>query len=312
MSSPRDSDDGVIFASPALLIAAQREARVLKQPPGKVLSRLAGAFRSPFKGRGMEFDESRPYQPGDDIRNMDWRVTARTSKPHSKVFREERERPVLLWGDFRSSMFFGSQGCFKSVLAARLCALLAWQANQQGDRLGVLLFSDSRHLEHRPKGGKPATLHVIKQLAQFTQGASSPITVDGNAAEHALGRLAKVARPGSLVYLVSDFRFSYAALETTLNRIGRHNEAVLVHVSDPLERDLPAAGVYRVSDGVNEREINSADARLRQGYSGRFDRHQQRLRELCRKTRARYLAVSTETPALEALIRGLGINGAGQ
>ena len=306
MDKLRDSDDGVVFASPALLIAAQREARALKQPQGRVLSRMAGSFRSPFKGRGMEFDESRPYQPGDDIRNMDWRVTARTSKPHSKVFREERERPVLLWGDFRRSMFFGSRNCFKSVLAARLCALLAWKASQQGDRLGALLFSEQRHLEHRPKGGKPATLHVIKQLAQFSQAAKPVVDSDAEAAEHALGRLAQVTRPGSLVYLVSDFRFPYRALETALNRIGRHNEAVLVHVSDPLERELPAAGIYRVTDGVNESEINSADVRLRQGYHGRFDSHQQRLRDLCRKARARYLEVSTERAALDNLVRGLG------
>jgi len=294
-----------------LLIAAQREARVLKQPQGPVLSRMAGSFRSPFKGRGMEFDESRPYQPGDDIRNMDWRVTARTSKPHSKVFREERERPVLLWGDFRSSMFFGSANCFKSVLAARVSALLAWKASQQGDRLGVLLFSENRHLEQRPKGGKPATLHIIKQLAQFTQPANQATSSDDHSAEHALGRLVKVARPGSLIYLVSDFRFSYTALELSLNRIGRHNEAVLVHVSDPLERDLPAAGIYRVTDGQRESEINSADQRLRQGYLARFDRHQQRLRELCRKSRARYVTVSTQFSALDGLIKGLGPGSSG-
>lgn len=300
------NDDGVVSVSPALLIASQRDARLLKQKPGRVLSRLNGSYLSRFKGRGMEFDESRPYQPGDDIRNMDWRVTARTNKPHSKVFREERERPVLLWVDFRSSMFFGTRRCFKSVLAARASALLGWKANQQGDRLGALMFSEGQHLEHRPEAGKPATLHVIKQLSQFSVQANKEAEPDHACAEHALKRLLQVTRPGSLVYLVSDFRFPTAPLEFTLNRLSRHNELVLVHVSDPLERDLPPPGVYRVTDGINESEINSADRTLWKGYHSRFDRHQQTLSELCKRSGARYLHLSTEQAVLEGLMQGGG------
>ena len=306
MISVSQNDDGVVAVSPALLIASQRDARVLKQKAGRVLSRLIGNYLSPFKGRGMEFDEARPYQPGDDIRNMDWRVTARTNKPHSKVFREERERPVLLWVDFRASMFFGTRRCFKSVLAARAAALLGWKANQQGDRLGALMFSEARHLERRPERGKPATLHVIKQLSQFSVQQEKVAETDASCAEHALKRLLQVVRPGSLVYLVSDFRFPPAELEFTLNRLAKHNEPVLLHVSDPLERDLPPPGTYRVTDGVNESEINTADQSLSQGYHSRFDHHQQFLSELCKRSGARYLPLSTEQSALEGLLQGSG------
>lgn len=298
----KDPDDGVVYASPALLIAAQREARLLKQWPGRVLSRLSGSYLSRFKGRGMEFDEARPYQPGDDIRNMDWRVTARTNKPHSKVFREERERPVLLWVDFRSSMFFGSQRCYKSVLAAQVAGLMAWKAIQQGDRLGALMFSEGSHLEHRPEGGKPATLHVIKQLSAFSRGAEKVPEPDDQSAERALTRLRQVTRPGSLVYLISDFRFSFDQLESTLNRLAKHNEPMLIQVSDPLERQLPRAGIYRVSDGAKESEINSAGKRSRLDYENRFERHQQGLRDLAKRTGVHYRHISTEQSALEGLV----------
>ena len=200
----------------------------------------------------MEFDEARLYQPGDDVRNIDWRVTARTNKPHSKVFREERERPVLLWVDFRAPMFFGTRQCFKSVLAAKLGAILGWKSLQQGDRLGGLIFSEQHHLELRPGRGKSAVLKLIQQLSTFShrQGSHANAIQDGKrSSEHALKRLLHVAHPGSLIYLISDFRHLSSQFESTLSRLTRHNELELIHVYDPLEAQLPAAGFYRVTDG---------------------------------------------------------------
>ncbi len=295
--------ESAIYLRQAELIALQRDARLLRQRPGLIRSRLTGNHLSPFKGRGMEFDESRPYQPGDDIRNMDWRVTARTNKPHSKVFREERERPVLLWSDFRASMLFGTRHCFKSVLAARVAALVAWKAVQQGDRLGALLFADQRHLELRPETGKPAALHIMRQLADFTQ-QDRPETSDTTSGQYALKRLQQVVRPGSLIYLISDFRGFGDALESNLSRLSRHNELVMLHITDPLEQHLPPAGNYRVSDGSRETRFDSADKALRQRYQARFEQHQQRLQQMSKKISARYLCLSTTQPALEGLMQG--------
>ncbi len=113
----------------------------------------SGGHLSPYKGRGVEFDESRPYQPGDDLRTIDWRVTARTGKPHTKVFREERNRPVFVWLDLRRPMLFATRGEFKGVRAAEMAALIAWSAVAHGDRLGGLVFSESEHHELRPALG---------------------------------------------------------------------------------------------------------------------------------------------------------------
>ena len=127
------------------LIALSRKSRGLSLRTGMISALQSGDYQSAFKGRGMEYDESRLYQPGDDIRNIDWRVTARSGKVHTKLFREERERPVHLWVDFRAPMFFATRGKFKSVIAAELASLFAWRANRQGDGIGGIVFSENTH-----------------------------------------------------------------------------------------------------------------------------------------------------------------------
>ncbi|MBC8210796.1 MAG: DUF58 domain-containing protein [Gammaproteobacteria bacterium] len=301
----QDSNDGIIHISQSGLIALQREARLLRSPKGQIRSQHNGGYVSSFRGRGMEFDEARLYQPGDDVRNIDWRVTARTNKPHSKVFREERERPVLLWVDFRAPMFFGTRQYFKSVMAAKVAAILAWKSCHQGDRLGGLIFSEQGHLEIRPGRGKSAVLQLIQHLSEYSyqQHKDSAALKDRQqASEHALKRLLHVAHPGSLIYLISDFRHVSSQLESTLSRLGRHNELELIHLHDPLEAQLPQAGLYRVTDGRDETEINSADASVRERYQQRFSQHQQNLKNLCLKIAVRYLPLSTEQPLLSGLM----------
>lgn len=300
----KDNAEGVVYIGQPALIGLQSEAALLKIKPAQIRSNLTGQYLSRFKGRGMEFAESRPYQPGDDIRSMDWRVTARTSKAHSKVFREERERPVLVWVDFCPSMFFATRVCFKSVLAARLAAIIAWKASQLGDRLGALLFSQSKHLELRPGRGKTAVLRLIKHLAEFSQNlprdaASNASTLKDE--DHALNRLVQVTRPGSLIYLMSDFRHLSQQLASTLSRLSTHNEVVLLHIHDPLESSLPQSGYYRVSDGQNEATVNASDNQVKQQYHQRFIEQQQQLIKLCQKYRTAYRSASTDQSPLDIL-----------
>ena len=172
----------------ASMIGLRHAARSLPLKATKIRAQRSGGFLSPFKGRGMEFDEVRPYQPGDDIHSLDWKVTARTGKPHTKLFRDERERPILLWVDLRSPMFFATRGMYKAVAAARAAALLAWSAILQGDRLGALIFSEHKHVELRPQRGSAAALHFMKQLVEhpaWTDRAQTAIG-DRHASLHAL------------------------------------------------------------------------------------------------------------------------------
>ena len=159
-----ETGDDIVRVRQSTLIGLNRDARSLPLISNSVKAQLAGGHLSAFRGRGMEYHESRPYQPGDDIRAIDWRVTARSGRTHTKVYREERERPVLLWLDLTRSMFFGTQTCFKSVLASKLAALLAWSSVQHGDRLGYLFFSEQQHVEIRPARGKHTALQFIQQL----------------------------------------------------------------------------------------------------------------------------------------------------
>ena len=138
-----EQGDDIVRVKMSTLIGLNRDAASLPLISNAVRAQVAGGHLSAFRGRGMEYHESRPYQPGDDIRSIDWRVTARSGQTHTKVYREERERPVLLWLDLSNSMFFGTQVCFKSVLASKLAALLAWSSVQHGDRLGYCLLYTS-------------------------------------------------------------------------------------------------------------------------------------------------------------------------
>jgi len=300
-----NTGDGIIHISQSKLIALQADARLLTQKKPFVRSNLGGSYRSSIKGRGMEFDESRPYQPGDDIRNMDWRVTARTNKPYSKVFREERERPVLLWVDFRTPMFFGTQQCYKSVQAAKVSATLAWKAKQHGDRVGGLFFSEQQHMEFRPASGNKTVLHMMKQLSEFStnKSGSTQNQRNGNGLKHALQRLNHVVHPGTLIYMLSDFRNTSDYFETTLKHLCRHNEVVLIHLYDSLESELPIDGQYRVTDGESEAIINTGNSHTKDLYHHRFSSLQQYLQRLCMKSQAQYLSISTADNTLESLTR---------
>ncbi|MCP4979898.1 MAG: DUF58 domain-containing protein [Gammaproteobacteria bacterium] len=302
--------DDIVRVKLSTLIGLNRDARSLPLISNSVKAQMAGGHLSAFRGRGMEYHESRPYQPGDDIRAIDWRVTARSGRTHTKVYREERERPVLLWLDLSRSMFFGTRHCFKSVLASRVAALLAWSSVQHGDRLGYLVFSEAQHIEFRPTPGKRSALQFIQQLV--AHGAWDQ--ADANSQEQdtgvkALMRLRQVTRPGSLVILLSDFRFVDAECRGQLVELSRHNDVVMIHTYDPFERALPPPGYYRVTDGSASVDIDTANRSVREQYSDRYDQQQQALEHLCKELGLYLIDIATDDDMLATLKTGLGMQG---
>jgi len=288
-------------------------------------SALAGAHRSRFHGRGMDYRESRHYQPGDDIRNMDWRITARSGHAHVKVFDEERERPVVVLVDFSASLFFASQGVFKSVQAARLAALIGWSAIGHGDRIGALLFSDvgdrGQHQELSPAGGRRGQMRLIRALvqagtpemalgeaqngrarvgAQSGSGlrdlgratAQTDADLGGQAASAqedrngdsglsvALMRLRRVARPGSLVFLLSDFYGVDADSKHHLSRLAQHSDLNAIQLLDPLELAPPPPGRYGISDGRRRTTVDTRSRAEREHYIQALARHHRQVRAL--------------------------------
>ena len=252
------------------LIALRFPARQLRLGRrNRALSVLAGPNKSNFRGRGIDFEEVRSYQPGDDIRSIDWRVTARTGSAHTKLFREERERPVLVAVDQRSSMFFGSSHCFKSVLAAQLSSLLAWSALDAGDRVGGLVFNGASHQEIRPRRSRKTVLALLSQVAQYNRALplDAPAT---NGFTEILGKLRRIVRPGSSLFIISDFRGAQdEQAREQLFQMAQHIEITAIACTDPLEADLPKAGHYAVTDGKARSELDTADAGLRRSYSER-------------------------------------------
>ncbi len=293
----------VTIAELIQLAAAARELPIIASG---ARAHQSGGYLSAFKGRGMEFDEVRPYQAGDDIRHLDWKVTARTGDTYTKIFRQERERPVLLWVDLRPSMFFATRGAFKSVIAARVATLLAWSAARANDRVGGLIFSATSHEEIKPGRGKSAVLHFLKRLAAACEHPAEAAEAQReDPAEHALARLCRVAKPGSLIFLISDFRGLLDAAKHDVARLAQHNDVMLVHIYDPLEARLPPPGRYRLSDGHSIVDVNSADKSTAERYAQRFTQHCDALQALTRRLRIRLLEAPTDVPTLEALRAGL-------
>lgn len=306
MQEPNDFNEAVQISVP-VLVQLSRFAASLPLGVEKILARQSGDYQSPFKGRGMEFDESRLYQAGDDIRNIDWRVTARTGKTHTKMFREERERQVFVWVDLRASMFFATKGMYKSVIASRLASLLAWSAIHHGDRVGGVVFSDDSHHELKPQRGKTGALRLINQMVKHpTWNASRIVERDSTAVFRSLVRLRRVARPGSLIFMLSDFRNLDEKMESQLLLLSRHTDIVMVFIYDQLEQALPAAGLYRVSNGREEQMLDTYDRNRSESYQQHFRAHQQRLERLAKNSSIHLINCSTEEQPLAVLQKGLG------
>jgi uncharacterized protein (DUF58 family) len=205
-------------------------------------------------------------------------------------------------------MFFGTQNCFKSVLAAKLAALLAWSSVQHGDRVGFLVFSEQQHIEFRPGRGKRSVLHFIQQLVAHP--AWDMTAADGREQEtgvKALKRLRQVTRPGSLVVLLSDFRFLDADCHGQLVELSRHNDVVMIHTYDPFERMLPKPGYYRVTDGSSSIDIDTSSNSVREQYSERYEHHLQALQRLCNELGLFLIDIATDDDMLSGLKSGLGL-----
>ncbi len=307
-SFSQNSGDGIVQISLQELVQLSRSAGNVAMDKLSIRSILSGNYLSKVKGRGMEFDEVRMYMPGDDVRSLDWRVTARTGKPHTKLYREERERPVFISVDYRSAMFFATRGVFKSVLAAKLAALIAWGGNHHSDRVGGQIFTDTETLEFKPRRGKQAILHLLKHLAELSSFSRQHEATDGQALNTssaalniALNRLYQHARPGSLIFMIGDFRGMNVAAEAVLARLSRHCDLVLVLVYDRFESDLPSKGRYRISFRDRKFTLNTRDSGLVSEYHQKFQDRYTKLRSVALKNRMRFLACTTTDEPLQVL-----------
>lgn len=311
--------DGIIFSSLQSLLNLQGQVRTLYLAKKHIRARHAGLHRSVYKGRGMDFAESRPYQPGDDIRTIDWRVTARSGKVHTKVFEEEREKPVLLWLDLRPTMFFATRGRFKSVIAAELASLLLWKTLKEGDRIGGIL-QNGEHVELKPSRSRSAALHFLRQVSDMTQGslrqssmplrakraeaeATSAVERNRSDLQSSWTRLRRVAQPGSQVFVLSDFRHVSSSAMRQLAMISRHSQITLISIHDPFEEHLPKQGHLRLTDGRRNLWVSLGQQLWRKRYTDRAEQAVKTLQEFSRAHRIPLVQVSTADTSNERLLK---------
>ncbi|WP_348674652.1 DUF58 domain-containing protein [uncultured Abyssibacter sp.] len=286
------------------LIELRRQAGALDlSSRPRVMTDLAGAHASGFRGRGMEFDDYRVYQPGDDLRAMDWRVTARTGTPHIRLYHEERERPVILCVDLRPAMWFATRGRFKSVCAAQAAALCAWAALENRDRVGGLCFDGDSHVEVRP-GSRRQLLHWLHALS--TRNAQ-PGQARPDAFAQLLRRLLRTARPGALVGLFSDFRGLGAMEAALLRKLGQRVELILGFAVDPIEWELPPAGRYPLIDADGQIAwIDTSQRTHRQRWTEQYRTRREAAESAARTCRAHWVELRTDRDPVESLSAALG------
>ncbi|PID46405.1 MAG: DUF58 domain-containing protein [Proteobacteria bacterium] len=310
MMFPNNAGAGLVFSTLDGLLSQQQAARLLmRKGHYRKASKQSGNHQVRQLGRGMEFAESRPYSPGDDIRSMDWKVTARTGEPHTKLFEEERERPVLLWCDLRLAMFFATRGQFKSVVLTELAALLSWKSWLSGDRVGAVVISASSHHEMRPARSKSKVLQLLQYLADASMHPPAVDTESSVTLADSWKRLRRVLSPGSQAILLSDFRGLDDDAERQLRRLARHTDLTLIAITDPFEHQLPERTQLKVSNGLQFLRLNTAQSVVRNDYRNKHLNHAKKLQQLATQCHARLIDISTsDDEALRlAKLRGVGL-----
>jgi uncharacterized protein (DUF58 family) len=298
--------NGTTVSLPELIaLRFQAQTIALSKHRRKVGSKFsrAGENSAIAFGRGLEFAEVREYQAGDDIRTMDWRVTARTGKPHTKLYQEERERSLFLAVDYCQDMFFGTRVAFKSVIAARAAALIAWVAMEGHHRIGSLLFSDDQRVETRPKIGQQGVLPLLKRLAEMSEQPAK--SSQSQALSQALVRLNRVATPGSTVVLISDCSGLDKVAENHLCQLASHCQVMIVFVYDPVEKNLPEDQSYAFTNGEQFTALDCSDLTLQKNYTEQFCEREAYFRKQSLQLGISFIALATNDSMVDVLSRGL-------
>jgi len=242
---------GVYVALDDLIALEHRGRKVSFLPRQPVHSLLSGRLASRMRGRGLNFEEIRDYRPGDDVRSMDWKVTARLQRPHIRVFDEERDRQTLLVVDQRLSMFFGSRLAMKSVTAAEAAAIGAWRVLRVCDRIGAVVFNDRETVDVKPRRSRATVLQILSAIVAQNQmlGVGRGIVAAPLMLNTALTQARRRALHDATVIVISDFDGANDATRKTVGEIARHNDVLALLVHDPLQSDLPPTASMTVTDG---------------------------------------------------------------
>jgi len=298
-----------VYANLDDLIRVRFKARDFSfMPRQPVTSILSGRYASRLRGRGLNFEEMRRYLPGDDVRTIDWRVTARTRQPHVRVYTEEKDRSVLLLVDQRINMFFGSRDRMKSVTAAELAALGAWRALDAGDRVGAVVFNDTEVTDIRPQRSQQAVMSILGTVVQMNQRlrVGSDIEPSPDMLNEALRKAVRLAPHDVLVVIISDFFGVDAQTERLAASLAAHNDVLGLLVHDPLRLN-PQGHSISVSDGNLQMQMDLGNKKVREKLAEDYRLEQERITHFLKKMSAPLLLVSNEGDVIKQVKRLLGV-----
>ncbi len=258
---------------------------------------FAGQYHSAFKGRGMAFSEVREYQFGDDVRDIDWNVTARQQRPYIKVFEEEREMTVMLLVDVSASRNFGAVGELKKEMITEIAATLAFSTIQNNDKIGVIFFSDRIEKFIPPQKGKKHVLYIIRELIDFTPEHT------GTELSQALRYLTNAIKKRCTVFFISDFITS-EDFSNAMTIANRKHDVVAIQVYDKRETELPRAGLVKLRDAERGKEVwvDTSSRRVRDGYAAWWNERQKRMEDSLKKSRVDMASVATDEDFVIALM----------
>ena len=263
---------------------------------------FAGKYHTAFKGRGMSFAEVREYRIGDDVRDIDWNVTARSRKPHIKVYEEERELTMMLMVDVSGSRMFGTTDYLKKNIITELAAVLAFSASQTGDKVGCIFFSDRVEKFIPPKKGRSHILMIIRELVGFVPESN------GTAISEAVHYLTGVNKKRCTTFLLSDFMNSKRddeALNDALKIASSRHDIIALKVSDPREKEMPDVGVVELQDAETGRKVwvDTSSSAVRDHYAAAWNEREERTRELLLHNRIDIADISTDSDYVAELIK---------
>lgn len=292
-----------LYATLEELMEQRQYVGYLKNPQNRLAtSNQAGDVKSAFKGRGMEFEEIRPYSYGDDVRDIDWRVTARKMQPYTKLFAQEKDREIYVLLDLSPKMVFGTKKELKSVSAAKITSLLGWMALENKDRFGCLIFDGEKDYIFKPQNHRAGVLAILKKISAMTQDILQKKSgkTEGNLAK-SLQYLQKNIKNNAIVFVVSDFNDDGESVRKSLATLSQKANLFCINLFDVLEEVAPQSGEYMIENNNQRLIFDTRSERFRKDYQDYFAKKRGRFKDFCHKFRCRYVEVRTDMPLYRQL-----------
>jgi uncharacterized protein (DUF58 family) len=309
MTQPSTSGSSGVYAELDDLIRLKyTTAGFSLRPNQPVHSVLAGRKSSTLRGRGLDFSEIRGYLPGDDVRNIDWKATARLRKAHVRVYQEERDRPCLLIIDQRIAMFFGSQQRMKSVSAAQVAALAVWRVLEEGDRIGALVFNDTELILQRPLRSESNAMRILDTVVKLNHKLQIHQRTQSNPSmlNKALQQATREVKHDALVVVISDFDGADEQTKKLFSKIASHNDTLAIHVSDPLEHQLPSNARLAFQQDDKQLEIDTSKSNIQERYAASSSSRVDEAVAFLRRVGTPVLSLTTTEPVFGQICSQLG------